>query len=126
MCTCPLLPMPCRMGVASDLATHISICALFAFLLCRVLCGPARHAERGKEKKERQKVERLGLRQSLKPHGKLAKEFYAANRCSNCARAKAEARAGARLALVRVCVLFLVESLIKFLIKEISGMRMSV
>lgn len=99
------------MGVASDLATHISICALFAFLLCRILCGPARQAEEGEAK-----VERLGVRQSLKPHGKLAKEFYAANRCSNCAH----------LTLVRVCVLFLVESLIKFLINEISGMRMSV
>lgn len=113
----PVLAMPCTMGVASDLATHISICALFAFLLCRVLCGPARQAEPAKTRKEGEaKVERLGVQQSLKPHGKLAKEFYAANRCSNCAH----------LTLVRVCVLFLVESLIKFLINEISGMRMSV
>lgn len=62
VCTClpppdlPVLAMPCTMGVASDLATHISICALFAFLLCRVLCGPARQAEPAKqEKKERQR-----------------------------------------------------------------------
>lgn len=84
-------------------------------LSCPLWACPTSRTSKARKEGEA-KVERLVVRQSLKPHGKLAKEFYAANRCSNCAH----------LTLVRVCVLFLVESLIKFLINEISGMRMSV
>lgn len=69
----------------------------FQFALCLPFCFVVSFVGLPDMPSESKKGEaKVKRRQSLKPHGKLAKEFYAANRCSNCAR----------LALVRVCVIF--------------------